>query len=89
MVMQPYKGSCHCGAIQFSFEAEPFTHGVRCNCSFCSKEATQNPIFVVILRCSQKITSYILQHMWRRNFLLAPCLTYKIGFSEAPSRGER
>ena len=37
MVMQPYKGSCHCGAIRFSFEAEPFTHGVRCNCSFCSK----------------------------------------------------
>jgi hypothetical protein len=37
MVMQPYKGSCHCGAIQFSFEAEPFTHGIRCNCSFCSK----------------------------------------------------
>ena len=38
--MQPYKGSCHCGAIQFSFEAEPFTKGVRCNCSFCSKRGT-------------------------------------------------
>ena len=37
MLMQQYKGSCHCGAIRFSFEAEPFTHGVRCNCSFCSK----------------------------------------------------
>ncbi len=37
MVMLPYKGSCHCGAIQFSFEAEPFAHGVRCNCSFCTK----------------------------------------------------
>ncbi|MCG6932182.1 MAG: GFA family protein [Gallionella sp.] len=35
--MQPYKGSCHCGAIQFSFEAEPITKGIRCNCSFCSK----------------------------------------------------
>jgi hypothetical protein len=35
--MQPYKGSCHCGAIRFSFEAEPFTHGTRCNCSFCAK----------------------------------------------------
>ena len=37
MVMQPYKGSCHCGAIQFSFEGEPITKGMRCNCSFCSK----------------------------------------------------
>ena len=25
--MQPYKASCHCGAIRFSFEAEPFTQG--------------------------------------------------------------
>lgn len=40
MVMQSYKGSCHCGAIRFSFEAELFTHGVRCNCSFCSKQGT-------------------------------------------------
>jgi hypothetical protein len=87
--MQLYKGSCHCGAIKFSFEAEPFTHGERCNCSYCSKETSQNPIFVMILRCSQKITSYILQYMWRRNFLLAPCLTWKIEFSEGPSRGER
>ncbi|WP_283744456.1 GFA family protein [Sideroxydans sp. CL21] len=37
MSMQPYKGSCHCGAIRFSFEAGPFTHGTRCNCSFCAK----------------------------------------------------
>ena len=35
--MQPYKGSCHCCAVRFSFEAEPFIDGVRCNCSFCAK----------------------------------------------------
>jgi hypothetical protein len=29
MAMQQYPGSCHCGAIRFSFEAESFTHGVR------------------------------------------------------------
>ncbi|MGC2458906.1 MAG: GFA family protein [Gallionellaceae bacterium] len=40
MAMQLYKGSCHCGAIHFSFEAEPFTHGIRCNCSFCSRKGT-------------------------------------------------
>jgi len=37
---QLYKGSCHCGAIGFSFEGEPITNGVRCNCSFCCKRAT-------------------------------------------------
>jgi len=40
MAMQPYNGVCHCGAIRFSFEAEPFTQGVRCNCSFCSRRGT-------------------------------------------------
>jgi len=37
MTMQQFNGSCHCGAIQFSFEAEPITRGIRCNCSFCAK----------------------------------------------------
>lgn len=40
MVMQSYQASCHCGAIKFSFEAEPITKGVRCNCSYCSKRGT-------------------------------------------------
>lgn len=40
MAMQQYKGSCHCGAIHFSFEAEPITRGIRCNCSFCSRRGT-------------------------------------------------
>ena len=37
MTMQTYQGSCHCGAIKFSFEAEPIATGTRCNCSFCAK----------------------------------------------------
>ncbi len=40
MTMPPYRGSCHCGAIHFTFEADPITKGVRCNCSFCSKRGT-------------------------------------------------
>jgi len=40
MTMKPYEASCHCGAIRFSFEAEPITKGIRCNCSFCSKRGT-------------------------------------------------
>lgn len=37
MEMQQYKGSCHCGAIHFSFDTEPITKGIRCNCSFCAR----------------------------------------------------
>lgn len=33
-----YRGSCHCGAIRFSFETEPITKGLRCNCSLCARK---------------------------------------------------
>ncbi len=35
---QPYHGSCHCGAIRFSFEAEKITAALRCTCSICSRK---------------------------------------------------
>ena len=30
-----YHGSCHCGAVSFTFGAEEITGGRRCNCSIC------------------------------------------------------
>ena len=33
-----YQGSCHCGAIKFSFEGEEIDKGLRCNCSICSRK---------------------------------------------------
>ena len=32
-----FKGSCHCGAIRFSFDGDEIKHGLRCNCSMCSR----------------------------------------------------
>jgi hypothetical protein len=32
------KGSCHCGAIKFSYIGEAITRGLRCNCSLCSRK---------------------------------------------------
>jgi hypothetical protein len=32
-----YKGSCHCGAIQFEVEAPDVVECQDCNCSICSK----------------------------------------------------
>jgi len=36
--MKQYKGSCHCGAIRFSYEGEEIDRGVRCNCSICKRK---------------------------------------------------
>ena len=35
--MRNYRGSCHCGAVRFSFESNEITSGLRCTCSICSR----------------------------------------------------
>ncbi|MES9870186.1 MAG: GFA family protein [Sedimenticola sp.] len=36
--MKEYKGSCHCGAVTFSYTGEAIEKGLRCNCSICSRK---------------------------------------------------
>lgn len=36
--MKQYEGSCHCGAISFTFLQESITSGLRCNCSICKRK---------------------------------------------------
>lgn len=33
-----YRGSCHCGAVRFTFTSEPLETGCRCNCSICRRK---------------------------------------------------
>jgi hypothetical protein len=33
-----YQGSCHCGAVRFSFEGDKIEKGLRCNCSICKRK---------------------------------------------------
>ena len=33
-----YEGSCHCGAIKFSYDGEEISKGIRCTCSICSRK---------------------------------------------------
>lgn len=35
---QHYEGSCHCGAIKFSYDGEKIDKGLRCNCSICARK---------------------------------------------------
>jgi hypothetical protein len=37
---QIHQGSCHCGAIRFTYTGEPITKGMRCNCSICVRKGT-------------------------------------------------
>ncbi|MFO1241946.1 MAG: GFA family protein [Rickettsiales bacterium] len=33
----PYQGSCHCGAVKYSFDA-PIERVMECNCSICARK---------------------------------------------------
>ncbi|HHH39504.1 MAG TPA: GFA family protein [Sedimenticola sp.] len=33
-----YQGSCHCGAVRFSFDGDEISEGLRCNCTLCSRK---------------------------------------------------
>jgi hypothetical protein len=36
--MKKYTASCHCGVVKVSFETEPLTEALQCNCSHCEKK---------------------------------------------------
>ncbi|MDH3388677.1 MAG: GFA family protein [Gammaproteobacteria bacterium] len=33
-----YEGSCHCGAVRFSYDGDEITQGLRCTCSICRRK---------------------------------------------------
>ncbi len=35
---ETYHGSCHCGAVKFSYSGEKIEKGLRCNCSVCARK---------------------------------------------------
>lgn len=45
--MREYKGSCHCGAISFSFKQEEIDKGLRCNCSICRRKGAVMSAFTL------------------------------------------
>ena len=36
--MPLYHGSCHCGAVRFSYQGDSVEKGLRCNCSICRRK---------------------------------------------------
>ena len=45
--MKTYKGTCHCGAIAFSFEHDEIKSGLRCNCSICRRKGAVMSDFTI------------------------------------------
>ena len=45
--MVNYSGSCHCGAIKFSFQSPAIDKGLRCNCSMCRRRGAVMTAFML------------------------------------------
>ena len=46
--MNTYRGSCHCGAIRFTFKGpDKIESGLRCNCSICRRKGALMSGFAV------------------------------------------
>lgn len=46
--MAEYQGSCHCGAVTFTFSHdEAIEKGLRCNCSICERKGAIMSSFVL------------------------------------------
>ncbi len=60
--MKTYHGSCHCGAVTFSVEAD-ITEGMRCNCSYCKRKGMLLAFIpksqVTILTGADTLTTYL------------------------------
>ena len=45
--MRTYRGSCHCGAIAFTFKSPEIKEAMRCDCSICARKGIVMTAFTV------------------------------------------
>lgn len=77
--MQQYKGSCHCGAVQFQIETD-FPELTQCDCSICRRK---NALMVAVpqsrfqlLAGEQALTEYQFHTHVARHFFCKVCGIY-------------
>lgn len=82
--MNQYRGSCHCGAVQFAVELPDAVTVQDCNCSICSKAGFLHLIVpksrFTLLRGADNITTYtfntgVAKHTFCRTCGIKPFYT--------------
>ncbi len=46
--LRTYKGSCHCGSVQFTFISPQIKKALRCKCSMCRRKGELSTSFTVL-----------------------------------------
>lgn len=79
--MTTYTGTCHCGEVVFSFEAEDVTQGLRCNCSICKRHGAVmsmkiDPARFRVLSGRESIKVYLFEDKVVRHSFCTKCSIY-------------
>ena len=86
-----YQGSCHCGAVRFSFTSEPITKGCRCNCSICRRRgAVMSDVYfpreAFTLEGKQALALYQFGDHDMNHYFCKTCGIFPFSDVAAPSR---
>lgn len=77
--LKSYKGSCHCGAVQFEVQTT-LSPAVRCNCSLCRRKgavmATVEPEHFRLLRGEDHLSLYQFNTRVAKHYFCDVCGIY-------------
>lgn len=72
-----YKGSCHCGAVEFEVEAPERIECTECNCSICSMSGYLHlivpPSRFTLIRGTDQLTEYTFNTGTARHYFCSTC----------------
>jgi len=91
-MLKTYRGSCHCGAVQFEADIDLALPTYRCNCSICSRNrfwaAVVKPASFRLQQGKDEVTQYLFNSMQNEHFFCKTCGVRAFGVGHSPEVGE-
>ena len=76
-MLKTYRGSCHCGAVQFEADLDLTQNSYRCNCSICRRNrfwaAVATPDRFRLLAGQDAVQEYLFNTRKNQHFFCRTC----------------
>ena len=77
--LKSYRGSCHCGAVQYELQTT-LSSAIRCNCSICRRKgvpmASVEPEHFRLIRGEDQLTLYQFNTRAAKHYFCKVCGSY-------------